>query len=191
VQVATPEHVRRVDDDHRQARSGQPQRLALRLVLGVDVRDPEAPRPEHLTLVSARAPGRRADGRHRGREHHALDAGLQRLLEHDPRALDVDAEHRVRAGAQRGHPGHVEQPVDALERAADLAAVGDVARDELHVEVGDVVQLRARPAGHADLVAALHERTRHVGPDEPRPARHERGRHGASLPGGDGSRGGA
>ena len=97
--VAGAEHVRRVDDHHRQAVRGQAHRLELGLVLGVDVGQPVAPGAEDLVLVGRRAARRGAHRRDRRRVHDARHAGAQRLLEHDPRASDVDREDLV--GARR------------------------------------------------------------------------------------------
>ena len=45
-------------------------------------------------------------------------------------------------GAQRGHPGAVEDAVDVAQRAPHLAAVEEVALDGLVLEAGEVLVLR-------------------------------------------------
>jgi hypothetical protein len=93
----------------------------------VDVRDVEAAGAERL-LSSAVEP--RGAGPIAATEEVCTTRstpGAQRLLHDDPRALDVDAEELLAAGAQRGVPGDVEDAVDAAQGAADAAAVEDVA----------------------------------------------------------------
>ena len=67
--VAGAEHVRRVDDHHRQPLRGEAQRLDLGLALGVDVGQVVARGVEDLVLVGGRAAPRRADRGHRRRVH--------------------------------------------------------------------------------------------------------------------------
>ncbi len=91
-------------------------------------------------------------------QHGALDAGAQRLLEHDARAVDVDAEERVGAAAQRREPGDVEHARDPAQRAADRRAVQDVRADLLDIEAVELLDARPGADGHAHAVAALDER---------------------------------
>ena len=157
---------RGVDDDERQAVGGDAQRLVLGLVLAVDVREAEAAGAEDLRLVGGRAARRGADRRDRRRVDGALDAGAQGLLEHDPGAVDVDAEERVGAAAQRREPGDVEDARDAAQRAPDRRAVQDVGADPLDLEAVELLDARAGADGHAHAVAALDEQPRDVRADE-------------------------
>ena len=118
----------RVDDDDGQPAGGGAQRLDLGLALGADVGDACATAGSTWRSSAVDAARRRADRGHRRGVDDALDARAQRLLEHDPRALDVDAAELVGAGAQDREPGDVEDAVDALQRAAHRAAVEQVGR---------------------------------------------------------------
>ncbi len=112
----------------------------------------------------------------------------QRLLEQDPRALHVDAEMGVRIRTRGRQPRAVEEPVDPLADAADLAAVEQVALGALHVEPLEVVQPRARPHGHPNAVATLEQSAGDVRPDEPGSAGDEGDAHGCILPRRSGTR---
>ena len=67
--------------------------------------------------------------------------------------------------------------VDAAQRPPHRAPVGDVGHDRLDVEVLQRLEPRGRAHGHADVVAARHERARDVRADEPGRARDEGGGH--------------
>src|SRR2546421_6694927 len=92
VHVAASEHVTGVDGDEREALRREPERLYLRLVLRVDVRDPEVAGGEQLALVGGLPRRGGPDRRDARRVHDPLDAGAQRLLEQDPGAAHVDVE---------------------------------------------------------------------------------------------------
>ena len=88
----------------------------------------------------------------------ALDARFERLLHDEPRSLDIVAADLVRVF--RPEPvigGGVEEEPDALERARERGAVGEIA---LAQRVAGI-EIRARARGareHADVVAALAQR---------------------------------
>ena len=66
-----------------------------------------------------------------------------------------------------------------LQRPPHRAPVGQVGDRRLDVEPRQRVEVRGRPHGHADVVAAGHERPRDVRSDEPGRAGDEGGRHGS------------
>ena len=85
-----------------------------------------------------------ADRAHGRGVDDALDPGLERLLEDDPRAAQVGREDRLAVGgAQRGAPGDVKDPIDPLHRPAHRAAVGDVAGRPLELEPVEMVEVRS------------------------------------------------
>jgi hypothetical protein len=107
---------------------------------------------------------------------HARRAGPQRLAEDDPRPRHVDGEDVIRARAQRGHAGHMEDALHAAHRAPHRGAVEHVALGELDVEAVQLVERRALAHEHPHVVAALDQQPRDVRPDETRrPC--DKGRH--------------
>ena len=147
----------RAHDHHVEPAGRDAQRLGLREVLGDRVGDVERGR-EHVTLVHGPAGPRRPDGADRGGVHDPLHARAQRLLEHDPRPLDVDAGQLGGRGAEVRGPGHVEDAVDAPQRPPQRRAIAQGRRGELDVEPGERLTRRARPDRRAHAVAPGDER---------------------------------
>ena len=180
-QVAAPEHVARVDDHERQAARRDAQRLGLRGVLGLGVGHAE-PEREGRALGHRAVRLRRPDGADRGRVDGALDAGAQRLLHHQPRALHVHA-HAARpawpAGASSRPRG-----TRARRRAAHAAARPGRPASPSRGSTSRPASVRARRAtAHRDAhgVAARHERPRDVRSHEPGRSGHERSAHGPII----------
>ncbi len=167
-QVSAAEHVGRVHAHEREPVRGQAQRLDLRLVLRVHVRDVEAAGREHLRLVGRAVRRRGTDGGDAGRVDDALDLRLQALLEEGARADRVDLEHPLLvARAQRREPGAVEHVAHPDERPPQRAAVAQVALHGLVLEPLEAVGHGAVADHEAQLVSAAAERAGHRRADEP------------------------
>jgi hypothetical protein len=146
-------------------------------VLGVEVRDRVVPGGPGVVLFGAFAGPRGPDSGDRRRVDHALDAGPQRLLEHDLSPLDVEREDLRPRRHQVGRPGDVKQPLDAQHRAPDRPAIQDVGAHLLDVEPGQRVQARAVADGDHDVVAALQQQGCDMRTDETGRACDKRPRH--------------
>jgi len=164
--VAAPEHVRGIDDDHRQPQPRQAQGLGLGRLHGADVGNALRAGARDLVLRGRRATRRRPDGGHRGGVDHALHSGAQRLLEDDSRALHVDTEQLLRRRMQADQAGTMKHALHSPQRTAHRPAVKNVAAHRLVGEV-QVVQRSVRAHGEAQVIPSMGQPTRDVGPDEP------------------------
>ena len=123
---------------------------------------------ERGRLVGGALRLRDADRPGGGGVHDALDPGLERALEDDPRAAHVGVEDGLAVGrAQRGAPGDVEDAARRPHRLADGAPVGDVAGRALVLDPVERREVGAAPGQHPQVVAARGERPRQVRADEP------------------------
>ena len=128
---------------------------------------PSSPARNGLVLIRGAPRLGWADRGDRGCVHDPPDARRQRLLEDDPRPLDVEFEDPVAIlRAHRGRAGQMEHALDVLHRGAHRGSVQHVSARALEFEVGEVVYVRPAAQHQAQIVAARRKRPDQMGTQE-------------------------
>ena len=121
-----------------------------------------ATRVPHAALVGGVAFGRRSHRSGRRGVDQPVDARPQRLLQHDPRALEVQRERLRSVQPEVRRARQMEDALDAAHRPPDRVAIANVGHNGPHPEIRERSEVRLRPHGHDNLVSPGHQQAGQV-----------------------------